>query len=685
MTSRSITQVLVKGSRYPSHLDVTVLDHHESFEWEETITSKLLTHPNADILNWPYIGFSVLQSAMESGGMYLAFATYERAIVIKTTANELGKMGHDENWKALYNLLSGGSSFSYIDPDEPSKINTQEPTLVAFDLVQHTLTMHVASKAELSHIVGVDLECLYPEARASLPSTIIRKTFGDGVLHGSAYEVLWRKPDLENRSDTIKELLEGDAVALRAWMAVLSAEMKGTIVQSATKIDTRNLPRDDLDLLAQVQQQFDLLEGSKPERSVNEFSTVEPGKTDREFIINNTAFKNKNRAGTAQTVILKTSDGQVIEARIKNNQGRRAIAYIPETAELPSVDLKDITSVETIGLEDLTTASISRIIYMLGILQGTDTLSTSPFIRKIWRPTDEDKAELAAIKEQQNMPITEEDGDAGKWENLNSSQAAVAKAMLSDSDFALVHGPPGTGKTRTIAFVAKQWVNEGKKAFLVAQSNVGVKNIAETLAKDNSLNFKLLVSTQFYNEWHEDIYEGCRENMIQSGEFKEALKAGIMNTPLILCTVNMLFNKQVDKQVFNAIPLERLVVDEASQIFIGDYLALFHKFRGTLKKVCWFGDPKQLPPHQGEQIEGLTSVYDIPHIEQNSLLLDTQYRMPDKIGDFISKAFYGAKLKSHKKVEGYECMRFVDVSTGHEQLKGTSWIVSLSKILPERA
>jgi len=41
----------------------------------------------------------------------------------------------------------------------------------------------------------------------------------------------------------------------------------------------------------------------------------------------------------------------------------------------------------------------------------------------------------------------------------------------------------------------------GKTVYLVAQSNVGVKNIAEKLASENMFNFKLLVSSEFYDEW----------------------------------------------------------------------------------------------------------------------------------------------------------------------------------------
>lgn len=63
-----------------------------------------------------------------------------------------------------------------------------------------------------------------------------------------------------------------------------------------------------------------------------------------------------------------------------------------------------------------------------------------------------------------------------------------------------------------------------------------------------------------------------------------------------------------DRKIFEIIPVEVLVVDEASQIEIGEYMVsvpsmldvqkfiqlqhLFHKFK-ALRKTCFFGDPKQ--------------------------------------------------------------------------------------------
>lgn len=57
-------------------------------------------------------------------------------------------------------------------------------------------------------------------------------------------------------------------------------------------------------------------------------------------------------------------------------------------------------------------------------------------------------------------------------------------------------GPSGTGKTSTISAAVREWVRAGSSAWIVAQSNVAVKNIAEKLSKDH-VTFRVLVSRAF--------------------------------------------------------------------------------------------------------------------------------------------------------------------------------------------
>ena len=69
-------------------------------------------------------------------------------------------------------------------------------------------------------------------------------------------------------------------------------------------------------------------------------------------------------------------------------------------------------------------------------------------------------------------------------------------------------GPPGTGKTSTIAEAVKVLRNNREPVWVVAQSNVGVKNIAEKFFKEH-IDFKLIVSKEFYVEWYESVFLTC--------------------------------------------------------------------------------------------------------------------------------------------------------------------------------
>ncbi len=66
--------------------------------------------------------------------------------------------------------------------------------------------------------------------------------------------------------------------------------------------------------------------------------------------------------------------------------------------------------------------------------------------------------------------------------SLNPSQrGAIAKA-LGSPDFFLIHGPFGTGKTRTLAELIRQEVERGNRVLATAESNVAVDNLVERLS-----------------------------------------------------------------------------------------------------------------------------------------------------------------------------------------------------------
>lgn len=65
--------------------------------------------------------------------------------------------------------------------------------------------------------------------------------------------------------------------------------------------------------------------------------------------------------------------------------------------------------------------------------------------------------------------------------NLNDSQREAILFSLYARHLAVIHGPPGTGKTTTLTEVIMQLVTRGQKVFVFAPSNVAVDNIFKQL------------------------------------------------------------------------------------------------------------------------------------------------------------------------------------------------------------
>ena len=65
--------------------------------------------------------------------------------------------------------------------------------------------------------------------------------------------------------------------------------------------------------------------------------------------------------------------------------------------------------------------------------------------------------------------------------NLNASQIDAVQFVLSAKDLAILHGPPGTGKTTTVVELIRQAIRRGQKVLACAPSNLAVDNILERL------------------------------------------------------------------------------------------------------------------------------------------------------------------------------------------------------------
>jgi len=77
-------------------------------------------------------------------------------------------------------------------------------------------------------------------------------------------------------------------------------------------------------------------------------------------------------------------------------------------------------------------------------------------------------------------------------QNLNDSQKSAIENALSCENFYLIHGPFGTGKTRTLVELISQETRQNHKVLATAESNAAVDNILERLMENKKLKLTRL-------------------------------------------------------------------------------------------------------------------------------------------------------------------------------------------------
>ena len=271
-----------------------------------------------------------------------------------------------------------------------------------------------------------------------------------------------------------------------------------------------------------------------------------------------------------------------------------------------------------------------------------------------------------------------------KFPWLNPTQERAVNEVLWAKDVAIVHGPPGTGKTTTLVEAINETLMRETQVLVCAQSNMAVDWISEKLVdrgvnvlrigNPTRVNDKMLGFTYERRfESHPDypqlwaIRKAIRElrknrkkgseNYHQKMERLKSRAAEIeirINSELfgearvIACTLVGSAHRLLEGMKFGT-----LFIDEAAQ---------------ALEAACWIpmrrasrvilaGDHCQLPPTV-KSIAALRAGLGktlMERIAENKpevvTLLKIQYRMNDEIMRFSSDGFYGGKVESAPQIK----------------------------------
>ncbi|CAA7262308.1 unnamed protein product [Cyclocybe aegerita] len=542
-----------------------------------------------------------------------------------------------------HNTPHGSAEFAYVLQSGSEEPGTDDVDicLVGFSLSRTAIQVNSVTQR---HVRGVDLSTLFcANAREPWsPARIVRERVSSNA---DSWDIarLWLGEESTAQKD----------VCLQAWLATCVASKCPREIMAAIKVSTRFLSKSELACLADLVAQSDLLDYYKPKEVVNDFSSGGYNKEGK-FEVHNERYKTRVRPSELTRVIMTDEHGREYTGNAKGAKGKRTTIRMHDKSR----NIGALSTVKVLGRQEPTNPEKARDELLFLLLTSRKDLRNSAFVRSLWFPSWKDMHE---------PPDTVDEVYAGS-------------AMVGERSVVVAHGPPGTGKTTTIAAASRIWDLCRFPVWIVAHSNVAVKNIAETLFKKD-VDFKLVVSKEFYVEWHEHLYSEIQEKVRRSDELptdKVAMERELGGSQIVLSTLSMISNPALhDNGTFDIIPVKRLVIDEASQINIFEFMHILVRFQSSLQKVCFFGDPQQLPPFGQDKVSRMKTIFDLQHISclNQDLFLDTQYRMPVPIGAFISKAVYKGRLLSQHLITHPSCLAFIDVSTpqGFEERAGTSW------------
>lgn len=290
---------------------------------------------------------------------------------------------------------------------------------------------------------------------------------------------------------------------------------------------------------------------------------------------------------------------------------------------------------------------------------------------------------------------------------LNPTQEEAVNKVLWAKDVAIVHGPPGTGKTTTLVEAIYETLRRENQVLVCAQSNMAVDWISEKLVdrgvnvlrignptrvNDKMLSFtyerrfeahpdydqlwairKAIRELRGHRKRGDERYHQKLERLKERAtELEVRINAQLFGEArVIACTLVGSANRLLDGQKFGT-----LFIDEAAQALEAACWIPIRK----VSRVILAGDHCQLPP----TVKSLAALKAglgktlMERIVENKpevvTLLKVQYRMNEEIMRFSSDWFYGNQVESAPEVK-YRSILDLDIPM--------TWIDTSEFELPE--
>lgn len=289
------------------------------------------------------------------------------------------------------------------------------------------------------------------------------------------------------------------------------------------------------------------------------------------------------------------------------------------------------------------------------------------------------------------LPVT---GDRQLVTALNISQQEALQKIVSSEDVAIIHGPPGTGKTTTLVEAIKVTVREEKQVLVTAPSNAAVDLLVDKLSEaglnvlrighparvtEQTLSKTLDARIAMHEHFRELRNMRRRMEQLKDMAFKYKREFGYSERQQ-----RKLLMQEAKALKADADVLEFYIVNDllqTSEIIACTLVGASHPtLRGkryktvfideaaqALEPACWIpilraervvlaGDHHQLPPTVKSFEAGKAGLSKtlfekcIQHHPQTAVMLQTQYRMHKDIMRFSATYFYENKLLADASV-----------------------------------